>query len=268
MSNRCSASRRFGSVVCLLRRWGRAGALVAAGLALSACATQEITVITLSGVVRGNTGLLGIVPVDAMRLTRNSVAHDVTPEMQLEPGDALRTGPDTGAVVSYPGGARAYIYPNTQVRIGSIIEDLGKVFVKVTGLFKVKTSFVTAGSEGTQYWVDVRPRNEVNVVVVEDVVKLESTTGAWPTRVVRAGEQAVLSGAGPATLYAADPADIQRETDWVRAMDRLIPVKTTLSPWVIPAIIGIGVGAAIAGGGDKGSSSTNQQRQSDAARGR
>ena len=228
-----------------LGRWLRAGALFGATCSLAGCVTQQIEVVNLSGVVRGNATFTQEIPHDAIQLTRGDKVYAVVPEMPLEVGDALRTGPDTSAVVSYPGGARVYIYPNTQVRIGSIIDDLGKVFVKVTkaqGVFKVKTKFVTAGSEGTEYWVDVRPRDEVRVVVVEDVVKLESTSGAWPSQRLSAGQQALFRGAAPGLVSAADPAEIRRETDWVRAMDQRVPVKKVVSKW---ALVLIPIAAAV-----------------------
>ena len=223
-------------------RWCCAMALIAAGAWLAGCATTpEVTAITLSGVVRAEqTVLTGRVPGDAMHLVRNGAAYHVVPDMVIETGDTLSTGPDTAFVLSYPGGARAYVYPNSRVRIGSIFDDIGKVFVKVKGAFTVKTQFVTAGSEGTQYWVNVRERDEVKVVVVEDVVSLSSNTGAWMKRPLRANEQAVCRGPLPAVISAADPAEIQHETDWVRNMDRLVPVRTAVNPWAV-----LGVGAAI-----------------------
>ena len=234
-------SLRFETFLLALGRWLRACALTGAGCVLAGCATQQFTAITLSGVVRGEqTALTGTVPSDAAQIVRNGVSYHVSPGMAMEPGDALSTGPDAAAVLSYPGGARAYVYPNTRLRIGSIIDDIGKVFVKVKGAFDVKTRFVTAGSEGTQYWVDVKERDQVKIVVVEDAVSLASNAAAWPTRALRSGEQAALSGAAPPTLNAANPAEIRRETDWVRAMDRLVPVQTSISPWAI-----LGIGAAI-----------------------
>jgi hypothetical protein len=231
---RCSTSH--------LGRQVRLAALFAAALSVPGCVTQQLTVITLSGVVRGESRLSESVPPEAMQLRRNGGVYEVVPEMPLQPGDELRTGPDTSAVVSYPGGARAYIYPGTQVRIGSIVDDIGKVFVKVKGVFKVRTNFVTAGSEGTQYWVNVGAGNEVKVVVVEDVVSLESATGAWPTQRLRAGQQAAYRGASTGVVSAADPAEIRRETDWVRSMDQRVPVKTTVSKWTL-VLIPIAIGA-------------------------
>jgi len=211
------------------------------GFVLSGCVTQPISVITLSGVVRNGTAYAGAVPADAMQLTRGERTYAVVTEMELMTGDMLRTGHDTGAVISYPGGARAYVYPNTQVRIGSIIDDIGKVFVKVKGAFTVKTTFVTAGSEGTQYWVDVSTRDEAKVVVVEDTVRLESTVNAWPATQLLAGQQAQYRGRAPAALYTADPVDIRRETEWVKMMDRQVPVKMTVSKGAVLTAIAAGV---------------------------
>lgn len=232
-----------------LGRWLLLSALIGAAFALAGCAIQPVTAITLSGVVRGEQAVLAApVSRDAAQLVRNGASYPVSPGMVMQPGDALSTGPDTSVVISYPGGARAYVYPNTRVRIGSIIDDIGKVFVKVKGAFKVRTEFVIAGSEGTQYWVDVKERQQVNVVVVEGVVSLASNAAIWPARTLRAGERAVLSGASAPTLYAASPADIRRETDWVNSMDRLVPAPAGISPALIGVgigVIGIGIGSGI-----------------------
>ena len=94
----------------------------------------------------------------------------------------------------------------------------------------------------------MKERQQVSVVVVDGVVSLASNAATWPARTLRAGEQAVLSGAGAPTLYAASPADIRRETDWVNSMDRLVPAPAGISPALIGAgigVIGIGIGSGI-----------------------
>ena len=243
MSERCRRMLSFRSLAALSRGWG---AVLITVVALSGCATRPITAITLSGVVRGDVTYSGVVPADVVQLTRGNQTYRVTPEMLLEPGDMLRTGHDAGAVVSYPGGARAYVYPNTQVRIGSIIDDFGKVFVKVKGVFKVKTSFVTAGSEGTQYWVNVAGRDDVKVVVVEDVVNLESSNDAWPAWRLQANQQAVFRGAARGVMSPADAAEIRRETDWVRSMDQRVPVKMSVNKTaVLVGVIAAGIAVGI-----------------------
>ena len=245
MPEPCRSMLSFRSLAALSRGWG-AVLVTALALALSGCATQPITAITLSGVVRGDVAYSGAVPADVVQLTRGNQTYQVMPEMLLEPGDMLRTGHDTGAVVSYPGGARAYLYPNTQVRIGSIIDDFGKVFVKVKGVFKVKTSFVTAGSEGTQYWVNVGGRDDVKVVVVEDVVNVESANDAWPAWRLQANQQAVFRGAARGVMAPADAAEIRRETDWVRSMDQRVPIKMTVNKTaVLVGVIAAGIAVGI-----------------------
>jgi hypothetical protein len=254
MSERHRAAPRTAPT--LLQR-GIAWLLVFA-FALPGCVTQPISVITLSGVVRNGTVYAGAVPVDAVQLTRGEHTYAAVTEMELLIGDMLRTGHDTGAVVSYPGGARAYIYPNTQVRIGSIIDDIGKVFVRVQGYFTVRTDFVTAGSEGTEYWVNVSSREDVKVVVVKDTVRLESSAGAWPATRLLAGQQAQCRGNAPAVLSTADPADIRRETDWVEMMDKQVPVKMTVSKAAMALGAALAVGIAV-GGFKSGDSRTTQQ---------
>lgn len=219
------------------RRW-RVSIALATAVSLAGCATVEVTQITLSGVVRGGKAVVdGPVPAEAVQLERNGAAYQVEPSMTMQPGDALSTGPDTAAVVSYPGGARAYVYPSTRVRIGSLIDEIGKVFIKAKGAFTVKTTFVTAGSEGTQYWVDVKERDQVRVVVVEDAVRLSSNVSAWPAQRLQAGQQAFASGGAPAATSAADPLEIARERDWVSSMDRLVPVQTAANPWAVGAAV-------------------------------
>lgn len=266
---------RCKSCLMSLGRWLSKGPLIGAALRasllsasvasaafLGGCATQEVTAITLSGIVRNEqTALTGNIPPQVAQLVRNGTSYQFSPGVALQPGDALWTGPDAAAVISYPSGARAYIYPNTRVRIGSIIDDIGKVFVKVKGAFKVQTNFVTAGSEGTQYWVDVQALDQVKVVVVEGVVRLSSNAAIWPARALRGNEQAQLSGANGPVQGPANAADIRRETDWVNRMDRLVPVPTSISPW---AVLGIGLGAAVLihnSGSDRKSPTPTPQRQ-------
>ena len=258
LRRRLSPGRRVGAVlkVTLL------SVSVASAAFLGGCATQEVTAITLSGIVRNEqTALTGNIPPQVAQLVRNGTSYQFSPGVALQPGDALWTGPDAAAVISYPSGARAYIYPNTRVRIGSIIDDIGKVFVKVKGAFKVQTNFVTAGSEGTQYWVDVQALDQVKVVVVEGVVRLSSNAAIWPARALSGNEQAQLSGANGPVQGPANAADIRRETDWVNRMDRLVPVPTSISPW---AVLGIGLGAAVLihnSGSDRKSPTPTPQRQ-------
>jgi hypothetical protein len=200
--------------------------------------------VVLSGVVAaGRVVAPEAAPAERVRVVRNGHPLALEPDLVLEPGDQIWTGNDTNVVISYPGGARADVYPDSRMRIGSIIAEIGKVFVKVKGLFSVSTTFVTAGSEGTQYWVTVDANDRVNVVVVEDTVSLTSNTGAWRRRSMKPGERASMVGSGGPEMTLESAAEIERETDWVKRMDQLVPVRAGISPWAVgagAAAVGIG----------------------------
>lgn len=208
------------------RRLALAGA-AAAVLALAACAhAPGRDAIVLHGVIHGRE----VVPPERiaagqLRVLRNGAPLPLTRALALRPGDRLLTGADTYAMVVYPSGARAYVYPDSRMRIGSIVAEIGKVFVKVRGLFNVSTTFVTAGSEGTQYWVTVDSGDRVSVVTVQDSVKLSSNPGRWPPRSLRPGDRAAMLGDGGPQMSTATPDEIKRETDWVDTMDRLLPLR-------------------------------------------
>jgi ferric-dicitrate binding protein FerR (iron transport regulator) len=228
-----------------VRRWRVAAlfALCIAAAALAGCAHGPgAGSIVLSGVVQaGEVVAPERVAPERLRVVRKGYPLPLKRDTVLEQGDQIWTGADTNVVISYPGGARAYVYPDSRMRIGSIIAEIGKVFVKVKGLFTVSTTFVTAGSEGTQYWVTVDAQDHVNVVVVEDTISLSSNTGAWPLRRMRPGERASMVGTGGPEMSPASAADIQRETDWVQSMDRMLPMRAGVNPWAI------GAGAAAVG---------------------
>lgn len=213
--------------------WWRRGSvflLVAIAVGLAGCQTtssRPAAAAMLAGVLRGGQVVAAReISSATLQVVRNGATVVASPEMGLAEGDSLVTGADTVAVLAFPRGARAYLYPNTRVRIGSLIQDFGKVFVKVQGAFKVKTTFVTAGSEGTEYWVDVSARDQVRVVVAESVVLLASNVGGWPSRRLRVDEQAWLRGAGSPEIGLADRTEISREREWVRSIDRLVPPKS------------------------------------------
>jgi hypothetical protein len=141
-----------------------------------------------------------------------------------------------------------YIYPNTKVRIGSIFVEIGKIFVRVKGLFEVRTDLVTAGSEGTEYWVEVSAQQQVNVGVVEDVVKLSSNAARWPAIKLTQNNKAATNAGNAPRVVAASAEEIQRERDWIRRMDNLYPIFERPKGGIS---INIGIGGGI-GGGQRG----------------
>jgi ferric-dicitrate binding protein FerR (iron transport regulator) len=98
------------------------------------------------------------------------------------------------AVIRYASDSIVFVTPNSVVRAGSIFVEFGEILVKAKGLFRVDTRFVIAGSEGTEYSVRVKARDDVSVAVVEGKVSCQSKKLRWPEFVLDAGEIAYFEG--------------------------------------------------------------------------
>jgi CHASE2 domain-containing sensor protein len=98
-------------------------------------------------------------------------------DLALKAGDELQTEPGSAVILHFPGSDEVYVLPQTRVRIESIRDLIGDIFVRAKGLFAVKTEFATAGVEGTEFFVSVDAKNTVSVGVFKGRVILESRTG-------------------------------------------------------------------------------------------
>jgi hypothetical protein len=175
-------------------------------------------------------------------VVRNGVREEAYAGMTLQPGDRIDTGPRADAVLRYTSGTELVLRPNSGGRIGSLSDFVGEVFVKVKGLFSVDTTFVKAGARGTAYLVRTHAGGATSVVVVEGVVDVGSTTGAWPTVPLGAGTMALAHPRAPQPM-PANVDDLARTRDWVERVERLVPPPGGVSR---SALIAIGFAAAIA----------------------
>jgi ferric-dicitrate binding protein FerR (iron transport regulator) len=162
--------------------------------------------------------------------------------MDLRPGDRIDTGPRADAVIRYASGTEVLMRPNSGGRIGSLTEVIGEVFVKVKGFFSVDTTFVKAGARGTAYLVRTYAGGTTSVVVIEGVVDVGSTTGAWPTVPLGAGTMTLAHPRAPQPV-PANVDDLARTRDWVERVERLVPPPSGVSR---STLIAIGFAAAIA----------------------
>jgi hypothetical protein len=99
---------------------------------------------------------------------------------------------------------------------------VGQAFVqtaqRVREYLRIKTEFVVAGVEGTQFVATVKG-DEFLVSVVEGHVKVESPTGAWPPRTYGPLDQGrVRRGQPPERMTPLDP----RQVDAIRARFRQV----------------------------------------------
>jgi ferric-dicitrate binding protein FerR (iron transport regulator) len=175
-------------------------------------------------------------------VTRYGVREEAYAGMTLQPGDRIDTGPRADAVLRYASGTELVLRPNSGGRIGSLTDFVGEVFVKVKGFFSVDTTFVKAGARGTAYLVRTHAGGETTVVVVEGIVDVGSTTGAWQTVPLSAGTMGLAHPRAPQPM-AANVDDLNRTHEWVERVERLVPAPSGVSR---SALIAVGFAAAIA----------------------
>ena len=117
----------------------------------------------------------------------------VTVPMDLEIGDEISVRPPSTATIVFPEGHAVWLMPNTKVRLGSItIHDIGQIFVRARGYFKVETQYWTAGVKGTDFYVHVTGNQTATVGVLEGSIGLKSKTGGWKPTDVNENEVVTL----------------------------------------------------------------------------
>ena len=189
-------------------------------------------------VVDGNRAVQGREP-GLVLVTRNGVREDGYPGLELQAGDRIETGPRAHAVIRYRSGTELLMRPNSGGRIGSLTEFFGEVFVKVRGLFTVDTAFVTAGARGTAYLVRTYAGGTTGVTVVDGVVEVGSTTGAWPSMAIGAGTMTLAHPRAPQPMPAS-LEELSRTRDWVERVEQLVPAPRGVSTAGIVGAVAIG----------------------------
>jgi hypothetical protein len=221
-----------------------------------ACTTPypESAAARLDGIVVDGNRLAGAREAGLAVITRNGAREEAYAGMALQSGDRIDTGPRAYAVIRYPSGTELLMRPSSGGTIGSLTDFVGEVFVKVKGLFSVDTQFVKAGARGTAYLVHTYAGGTTEVVVVEGIVDVGSTTGAWPTVPLRAGTMTFAHPRAPQPT-AANVDELARTREWVERVERLAPPPSGVSTSTLvgAALIAAAIAAILASGG-KGSS--------------
>ncbi len=157
--------------------------------------------------------------IRSVEMLRHGQRMPASPDIPQK-GDRIETDAESTAIVHFVNGTVVYVRPNSVVRIGSIFVEIGEIFVRARGLFRVDTEIVGAGAERTEYAVQVRPQDEVSVVVLEGKVSCLSRLGRWPKFLLGAGQTAAFPGWGFATRSRASGAEIDEIERWVNEIDR------------------------------------------------
>lgn len=224
---------------------------------LVACTTPQGTAragdARLDGIVVDGTRLAQAREPGLATVIRDGVRQEAYAAMTLHVGDRIETGPRADAVIRYASGTEVLMRPNSGGRIGSLTDVIGEVFVKVKGIFSVDTTFVKAGARGTAYLVRTYAEGTTSVVVIEGIVDVGSTTGAWPTVPIGAGTMTFAHPRAPQPT-PADVDDLIRTRDWVGRVERLVPAPSGVPASAIVGTIVIGAAiAAILASRNKGS---------------
>ena len=232
------------SLLCRVTAWTVTVAMLLPTLVACTAPTpySDAATARLDGIVVDGTRRAGERESGLAIVTRNGVREEAYAGMTLQLGDRIDTGPRADAVLRYTSGTELVLRPNSGGRIGSLSDFVGEVFVKVKGFFLVDTTFVKAGARGTAYLVRTHAGGATSVVVVEGIVDVGSTTGAWPTVPLSAGTMALAHPRAPQPM-PANVDDLARTRDWVERVEQLVPPPSGVSR---SALIAIGFAAAIA----------------------
>jgi beta-lactam-binding protein with PASTA domain len=208
--------------------------ILAVALLAGGCASARFG--TLESVLKGDR-LATASELQEVRVERAGARPPTTPGMEIRKGDRIVTGPDTRVLVSLGAGYELILEPGTDVEVlnPSLFMRVGQAFVqtaqRVREYLKIKTEFVVAGVEGTQFVATLKGQ-EFLVSVVEGHVKVESPTGAWPPRTYGPLDQGrVRRGQPPERMAPLDPRQVDAIRARFRGVDDIVRRK-------VPRLIG------------------------------
>ncbi len=208
----------------LLRRLAVLAILALAGL-LGGCAQQQQVVLhdaarVLPGPPRTFAAASPSQLAEGVLITRAGQALPARAGLVLMEGDVIESRPGMAAVIRFPDGHEATLLPATRVRIGSIFTEIGetvvRVFKQVQGRFRVKTQYVTAGVEGTEFWVRVDAAGRQSFGLIEGRISLSSSEDLWAPVVLAPGEVVTAVGRAPPVKDLRQRAEVDAIVDLMR----------------------------------------------------
>lgn len=157
--------------------------------------------------------------------------------MGLEEEDEIVTDSVSTAVLTFPGGTEVIVTPNTHVKISSIFVFFGEVLVKARRFFSVETEYEVISAEGTEFIVRVDPNVEVETIVLEGAVKIESKTQSWPPKRVTQFQRATIPWQQAPEITDMTQDEINEYIRWRNRIEQV--VKGKKSKLLVPDIVGL-----------------------------
>lgn len=152
-------------------------------------------------------------------VTRRGQLVPYSAGMQLYVGDQISTSSNAVVVSIY--GDEVFIRPGTQIEIGSIFVAFGEVFARIFSpqgrdLFRVESTLVSAGPEGTEYLVRVARDGATQVLVKQGAVRCTPRRGGWAPMRVTPGQQFSVDLRGLPAVMVPPPNVFEPQFNWVR----------------------------------------------------
>ncbi len=146
--------------------------------------------------------------------------------MGLQIGDTITTDESSTAVIEFSPKIQVFLTPGTQVQIGTLTLNFGKVLViikeKLKKTFEVKTEDVSAGPTSTVFSVAKKAGGPTTVAVVNGTVKLNSPVHAWPeVRLARQKQAITYSGKQP-EIEPVPQAEFNAVVAWANRSEVLV----------------------------------------------
>lgn len=151
-------------------------------------------------------------------------------DMKLKNGDEIKTDDYITAVVLCLSGAEVILDTKTHISLDTtnllIRAYVGKVFVK--GAWSVKTRYITAGVQGTEFLVDVSPESRVDVTVLEGSIQLQSMLRCWNSTYLRQSQKGVMFGLKYPFRLTVEKSLLDKINDWVRQIKKVLRRKLSV----------------------------------------
>lgn len=214
-------------------RIGPLGLALGAALAAPGCATPYAK---LDGVLVDTRPAL---PSEGGRVTvvRENQRRNGTLKESVVKGETMLTARDGAAILTIRPGYEVIVEPGTELSIEnpSIFLKIGRLFLKklrqAKEVLELKTEFVTAGVEGTEFVFEVLPDGTVHIAVLDGAVVVRPRQAGWaPVTYLSGDEGFIRRGLPPGRVQRLDPATSRAIRERALAVERAVSYNAG-QPW-------------------------------------
>ncbi|MBD3309341.1 substrate-binding domain-containing protein, partial [candidate division KSB3 bacterium] len=174
-----------------------------------------------------------------VQVTRQGTPVAAELQMPLQAGDTITTQADSTAAITYRKGHTVVLGPaetDGEIRKQGMLGRIGRIFVKAQGAFQVETDYIAAGTEGTEFVVDLGADTAVAVSVLNGKILVRSQKNLWePVRLDRL-EQATTSGAEAPTVAPIEQQKFNTTIEWVNQTEKLAKIEERV---LVPKVEGL-----------------------------